>query len=405
MRTTRFVLAGLIALAAMAPGARAASGPQAAAWAELGSMISGTSEYVNGTYVWTDYAYDDRDGGAAAQNRADLIQLQIDLDADEVIVRAILQTLHQSPSTHSTLTVAFDTDLDVATGSGPDEFGWVSPVPMGIDVLYSSARAKLFRSTTDGWAPAAHADVVVDPAANVMEVRLPRAVLDPGTATWRAYAGLGIGRVDDLAFVGNEEPHTWQNAKQAAILEGRGSPLEAASQIDFGKIAARVDERVSSTAAGFHTLLYRSELDLGEGIRDFTIRGPAEQRVRLGEMYAGPYQPYLVWIPTVLPADPPLVTFLHGLGGTHTSSASMFGPGKFEPAAVVAMPLGRAGMSFFLGPGEQDVLDVTDDAIARYGVDPERVVLAGVSMGGFGAFRLGILRPDRWSAIVPLIGT
>src|SRR4051812_36826666 len=36
------------------------SAPAAAGRPELGPLISGTSSYVDGTYAWTDYAYDDR---------------------------------------------------------------------------------------------------------------------------------------------------------------------------------------------------------------------------------------------------------------------------------------------------------------------------------------------------------
>jgi hypothetical protein len=65
----------------------------------IGPLVSGTSSVVDGTYVWTDYAYDDRgpnlDGpgredldtaggdavyGIGWRNEADLIQLQLGLD-------------------------------------------------------------------------------------------------------------------------------------------------------------------------------------------------------------------------------------------------------------------------------------------------------------------------------------
>src|SRR3954451_17306983 len=71
----------------------------------LGPLICGTATVVDGSYVWTDYAYDDTApsaeelGGAAARypdgaaNAADLIQLQLRPTADGLAVRAVLQTL------------------------------------------------------------------------------------------------------------------------------------------------------------------------------------------------------------------------------------------------------------------------------------------------------------------------
>jgi predicted peptidase len=40
-----------------------------------------------------------------------------------------------------------------------------------------------------------------------------------------------------------------------------------------------------------------------------------------------------------------------------------------------------------------------------YSVDPDRVALTGVSMGGEGTWSLAAAFPERWSAIVPLCGS
>jgi hypothetical protein len=45
------------------------------------------------------------------------------------------------------------------------------------------------------------------------------------------------------------------------------------------------------------------------------------------------------------------------------------------------------------------------DAIERFDIDPNRVSLQGSSMGGVGAYRLGLLYPDLWASILPHIGT
>ena len=40
----------------------------------------------------------------------------------------------------------------------------------------------------------------------------------------------------------------------------------------------------------------------------------------------------------------------------------------------------------------------------RFAIDEDRVVLTGISQGGFGTFRLGELYPDKFCALIPLVG-
>ena len=376
-----------LATAPWAPGlARAAAAPAAA---ELGPLVSGTLSRVGATTVWTDYAYDDTGASYpdARRNAADLIQLQLSRVPGGVRVRAILETL-LDPSVPR-LTIGFDTDGKASTGAATlPGFDWTPAAPLGLDVTVQLA--------------AGTAGSSVDVARNVVEAVVPH---DPGGATWRAYAAVGlVGQPDvfDLAFVGGEGPSGWQDGRQNAVLTGDLAPSAAAAAIDFG---ARGDRSADIRRSGFHTLLYRSAVRLGEGIGTVVVRGPTGEPIPLGDRYDGPYQPYLVWVPPDLPRRPPLVVHLHGFQGTHTSNAGGMGAGKFAPRAVVAMPLGRGGNSFYMASGEQDVLDVTDDALRRYGADPDRVTLGGTSMGGFGTFRIAVRYPDRWSGGLSLIGT
>ena len=55
-----------------------------------------------------------------------------------------------------------------------------------------------------------------------------------------------------------------------------------------------------------------------------------------------------------------------------------------------------------VGPGEQDVLDAIDWALANYPVDPDRIYLTGFSFGGRGAYIIGLKRPDLFAAIAPM---
>ena len=420
---------------------------------ELGELISGTAAYVNGTFVWTDYAYDDHgpnqtaaSGGdrtnsalaggdavypteIAGGNAADLIQLQIGLGAEGLTVRALLETL-TDPSL-PVLGVAFDTDADPSTGAATLPGGqWPVAGPLGVDTLLvlSAGGGEVQRFAAGTWTSTAQFAVAVDSATNVIAATVPRAAVDPGHATWRAVAVAGIAGaggswldgaapIFDLAFVGHELLIRWQENEQADILAGVLDSNRAAATIDFGRVADGANE-APELGSGFHTFLYHSALELPEGV----TTDPAGNRI-----YLGPYQPYAVYIPAELSAPTPMAVFLHGLSQNHLGAVfvgdAYLGTGRalsedpftlfpqfsqdgfdFPPATLQVHPLARGQALGYRGIAHQDVLDVLADAVRRFDVDPDRISLQGASMGGIGTYRMGALEPDRWSAVVPLIG-
>jgi hypothetical protein len=60
--------------------------------------------------------------------------------------------------------------------------------------------------------------------------------------------------------------------------------------------------------------------------------------------------------------------------------------------------LGRTNNAFRWA-GEADVFEVVEAAKRSYAIDENRIVLRGFSMGGAGAWHLGLHYPDRWAAI------
>jgi predicted peptidase len=45
-----------------------------------------------------------------------------------------------------------------------------------------------------------------------------------------------------------------------------------------------------------------------------------------------------------------------------------------------------------------------DEIVARYAVDPDRIYLTGLSMGGYGAWHLATRYPERFAAVAPICG-
>jgi len=103
----------------------------------------------------------------------------------------------------------------------------------------------------------------------------------------------------------------------------------------------------------------------------------------------------------------PLMLFLHGAGerGADVQRVGIHGPpslvkqGKEFPFIVIApqCPEGERWQ-------EEALLQLLDHVVHDYAVDTNRVYLTGLSMGGFGTWKLGISHPERFAAIVPICG-
>jgi predicted peptidase len=102
----------------------------------------------------------------------------------------------------------------------------------------------------------------------------------------------------------------------------------------------------------------------------------------------------------------PLILFLHGAGETGTDVEKVKATGlpklletKTDFPFVVISP-----QSSGRGWNSEGLNALLDDALAKYKVDPDRVYLTGLSMGGFGSWELGTAHPERFAAIAPICG-
>jgi pimeloyl-ACP methyl ester carboxylesterase len=133
-------------------------------------------------------------------------------------------------------------------------------------------------------------------------------------------------------------------------------------------------------------------------------------------------QPYALYVPRSY--DPgkayPLLVSLHGATSNHLlNRRRVFGlgnrPGESDYEAIrnddvsypdvdfiVATPYGRGEVAGYAGIAEGDVLRVMDDVARAYNVDPDRVHLTGLSMGGGGTWQIGLRYPDRFASIAPV---
>jgi predicted esterase len=100
----------------------------------------------------------------------------------------------------------------------------------------------------------------------------------------------------------------------------------------------------------------------------------------------GSLQPYTVRIPAHFERGKkyPLIVFLHGSGQDDTSAIS---EDQFPADAIVLAPNGRGTSNGYIQDHAQDdIREAVADVAANYPVDPQRVVIAGFSMGGYGTY-------------------
>lgn len=107
----------------------------------------------------------------------------------------------------------------------------------------------------------------------------------------------------------------------------------------------------------------------------------------------------------------PLMMFLHGAGerGDNLNALKMHGPPKIVETDkmfpfIVVSPQCPEGQWWGAGDSIEKLNALLDNIIANYNVDPDRVYLTGLSMGGFGTWHLACAFPEKFAAIVPICG-
>ncbi len=122
----------------------------------------------------------------------------------------------------------------------------------------------------------------------------------------------------------------------------------------------------------------------------------------------GSAQPFWVSIPEKPASKPGLLVFLHGYSGTIDRLKVPGIPGPLascaaETGAYAVAPFGR-GDTDYQHVGERDVLRVIREMVSRYGIDRNKVVLVGHSMGGLGGWCIGARHARLFNAIAIVSG-
>ncbi|MBN2212566.1 MAG: dienelactone hydrolase family protein [Sedimentisphaerales bacterium] len=121
---------------------------------------------------------------------------------------------------------------------------------------------------------------------------------------------------------------------------------------------------------------------------------------------------YLIYVPQEYndsDAQWPLLVYLHGKGekGSNLELVKSWGPPKIveNQKDFPFIVLSPQCPEDYIWTGIIEPLNrLLDEVMAGYRVDPRRVYLTGLSMGGFGSWQWGCRNPERFAAIAPVCG-
>jgi predicted esterase len=122
---------------------------------------------------------------------------------------------------------------------------------------------------------------------------------------------------------------------------------------------------------------------------------------------------YVVFVPLNYDSATPVpaIVYLHGSGARGTDGRAHLEHGlapairakKLDFPFLVIFPQARPEEDWQAGtPGGKRALTILAQTEAKYCIDPDRIALTGVSMGGAGTWSLAAADPKRWSAIVSI---
>lgn len=255
--------------------------------------------------------------------------------------------------------------------------------------------------------------VATDPTgyANAVEIGIPRALLpglgsqvrvgvatsvtnDDGTDIAPLRPGSARSDLLNVAFRFDEPPRMWMEHDQALALHD-GEVDRWLTRVDLAKLATGYSESFEPRS-GYWERIYEST-------------SPVATEAEIDGASQGRFQHYGLYLPPSFRGGErqtyPATWWLHPRGGTAHLAAAWL-PGIIHQFGeqhdnIMIFPSARGASSWWVGRGLEDFLESWDDALRALPVDQSRVYLSGYGMGGFGAWLLATLMPDRFAAVAP----
>lgn len=227
----------------------------------------------------------------------------------------------------------------------------------------------------------------------------------------------------------------WRDGLQGAALAATSTvdgvqthDLSAFSaNVDFVKLASGVDDELRDTPmgvprSGFINRIVSSRFETVQGVAnpaaaDLGIHKPfgctptslrsADGATSCAPSFAGRLQPYSLYVPQKTPpaSGYGMISDLHGGGDNFQRNPPVtpersVGLAESGTGNLVYITQGRGGRYYWAGQAGADIWEVMADIMRFYPVDKDKLVAAGISQGGNGAWTQVLSFPDVFAAAV-----
>jgi hypothetical protein len=458
-----------------APAAVAPQLENTGVWQAPPILVSGTSAYRDGEFLYQDYLEDDHgaqelpdpadrrqnntfslpNGTSTypadrryAENAADIVEVRVKPLRDATAIRVTMNTMLDP--TLVAISVALGGNPAVPHAF-PDRANVIAPADMFLTVHASTSGAMVADLVTPAGdsPPGPAATVSVDVPRRQIDIRVPHTAWDPSgravrlalaSGLWDRSSGRyllpqtesdathpgGAGAAQAPAAFFNvafrfaepgpvyggsgyvataSDPRWWADLAQGHALAG-GDISSLFATVDFGKLAARIDDESGVPRSGPMDRILASHFEPSQG-NDYASSCYGGD---FNCQFQGRLQPYDIYVPATPP--PPtgygLTLLLHANSANYNEFHGSRNQREFGDRAtgsIVVTPEARDPGGSYTGYAAVDVFEVWAAVARLYRLDPSWSVISGYSLGGLGTYKLGEQFPDLFARAVAIVGS
>lgn len=418
-------------------------------WHAAPILVSGTSAYRHGEFLYQDYLFDDKGAGATltyptdpryAADAADLVEFRLEPAHGGLLFRLTYNAMIDPSLVASTIALGDSaTPRPLPFDAGAQEPAQVFVTVHGSTVAVTDAATGQPMATRDAWARVdlTRRQVTVNVPADVFSTRgqstfrvasasglwdatndqYLQPVSGPATATRPGNGGTTGSALFNVAFRFGEPMASpggfeiWRNVQQSAALK-TGDLSAFFADVNLDKLRARVTDDSGIPTHGVQDRIYASHFEDQQG------RGPQLPLQYCNEPcdptnahnvpdYTSQLQPYSVYVPD-MPAPKTgfgMTLNLHFCGGNYNNgppdAAQLADRGT---GSLVLTPEGRGRCIWYWSESGADAFEAWADAGRHFHLDPTFNAISGWSMGGYGTYKYTAEFPDLFARALPDIG-
>jgi hypothetical protein len=413
-------------------------------------LISGTSAYREGEFLYQDYLFDDRGAGSTltyptdpryAGDAADLVEFRMKLSPSGLLFRLTYNAMIDPALVASTIALGDSaTPEPLPFGAGAQEPAQVFVTVHGstvditdaatgkpVDARGARASVDLVRRQVTITVPDQAFDIRGLPALRVASAsglwdaasnQYLQPVTGAATATQPGNGGTAGSALFNVAFRFNE-PFTrttsleiWRDSQQATALK-TGDLSAFSADVNLAKLRAGVNDDMPGQPTGVPThgmtdRIYASHFEDAQG------RGPQlplrychEPCANSVPDYLSQLQPYGLYVPDkpAPPAGYGMTLNLHFCGGNYNNGPPDAAQlADRDTGSLVLTPEGRGRCLWYWSEAGADAFEAWADAGRHFRLDPAYNAISGWSMGGYGTYKYAAEFPDLFAAALPDIG-